>query len=71
MIKVVKKDWDEINEGYTLSLENGDTVFIAESNYDLIQTHTSSNGKQLKAIVNEHEDKFAEPIEYLGFDLIS
>lgn len=69
MLKVVKKEWDETKEGYILTLEDGDSVFIAESKYDLIQLHTSLNGKKLKAVVDEHEDAFSEPIEYLGFVL--
>lgn len=70
MIKVVKKDWDESKEGYTLSLEDKDKVFIPESEYDKIQIHTSANGSKLKAIVNEHEDNDSESIEYLGFELV-
>lgn len=69
MIKVIKKEWDEIKEGYDLTLEDGDTVFIPESKYDLIQLHFSTNGKKFKAIVDEHEDDINEPIEYVGFEL--
>lgn len=70
MIEVIKKDWNEIEEGYVLTLEDGDSVFIPESKYDLIQTHISTNGKKLKAIVDEHENDDSVPIEYLGFELI-
>lgn len=70
MIKVVRKYWDEFKEGYSLFLEDEDIVFIPETEYDKIQTHTSANGKKLKAVVNEHEGNDSEPIEYLGFELV-
>lgn len=69
MIKVIRKEWNETKEGYVLMLEDGDSVFIPESKYDLIQIHASAEGKKLEAIVNEHEDNDSEPIEYLGFEL--
>lgn len=69
MIKVIKKEWNDFEKVYELSLEDGDKVFIPEKQYNTIQTHTSLEGKRLKAIVNEHEDEFEEPVEYLGFEI--
>ncbi len=70
MIKVLNKEWDENREGYLLTLEDDDSFFIPESKYDLIQIHISANKRELKAVVDEHEDDM-EPIEYLGFELVS
>lgn len=70
MIKVTKKSWDEVKEVYVLTLDDGDAVFVPESKYDQIQLHESVNGKRLKAVVDEHEDNYSEPIEYVGFELM-
>lgn len=70
MIKVTNKTWDEFTYSYIFDMENGDRIVIKESDYDRIMNHTSVNGNLYKAIVDEHEDEFEEPIEYLGFELI-
>lgn len=67
MIKVVTKEFNGNDYSYDFTLENGDTVNVAERNYDKIMNHVSKQGVEYKAIVNEHEDDFEEPVEYLGF----
>lgn len=67
MIKVVKKEFNEMDFSYLFTLENEDVIVINERNYDTIMNHVSVNGKEYSAIVDEHENEFEEPIEYLGF----
>lgn len=70
MIKVVKKEFIDMDYSYDFTLENGDTVNITEKNYDTVMSHISKKGLTYRAIVNEHEDNFEEAIEYIGFILI-
>lgn len=70
MLKVINKEWDDFNEEYIFGLENGEKIHISERNYDKIMLHVSTSGKTYKAVVNEHEDNFEEPVEYIGFELL-
>ncbi|WP_137743292.1 hypothetical protein [Robertmurraya siralis] len=70
MIKVVNKEWNDFDYTYIFSLENGDRIIIKESDYDRIMLHESTQGNTYRAIVDQHEDEFEEPVEYIGFQLI-
>jgi hypothetical protein len=70
MIKVIKQEFNDLDYSYEFTLENNDIVIVEESNYNRIVLHNSNNGKTYRAIVDEHEDDFEEPIEYIGFELI-
>lgn len=70
MIKVITCEFDHFIESYILKIENGDQINIRERDYDRIMIHESVTGKKYMAIVDEHEDEFEEPIEYLGFELL-
>jgi len=70
MIKVVKKEFNELDYSYDFTLENDDVVIIAERNYDRTMAHLSEQGVLYRAIVDEHEDEYEEPVEYIGFEVI-
>lgn len=67
MNKVINKEFNDYDYSYDFALENGDTVNVTEDNYNKIMNHVSIQGVEYKAIVNEHENDFEEPIEYIGF----
>lgn len=71
MFKVVgHADFDHEFNHYVFNLENGDQILIKERDYDRIMIHESIQGNKYKAIVDEHEDEFEEPVEYLGFEIV-